>query len=69
MPRERRLHGDLGRFQIADLAHQNLVRVLPKNGSQDVTKRIADVRSIGTWMIPSMSYSTGPAGSACLQCC
>ena len=34
VPGERRLHGDLGRFQVADLADQDHVRVLPQDGPQ-----------------------------------
>ena len=58
--RERRLHGDLGRFQIANLAHQDLVRVLPQEWIAECDRTYCRCpASIGTWMIPSMSYSTG----------
>ena len=40
---QRRLHGDLGRFQVADLADQDLVRVLPQDGTQGRGERQADL--------------------------
>ena len=39
---ERGLHGDLGRFQVANLADQDLVGVLPQDGPQAVGERVAD---------------------------
>src|SRR5207244_12058860 len=44
VPRQRRLHGDLSRLQVADFAHQNLVRVLPQNAPKCVGERQLDVR-------------------------
>ena len=60
VPGERRLHGDLGRFQVADLADQDLVR---DPAARMARRQVANVMpmsaSIGTWTMPSMSYSTG----------
>ena len=57
---ERGLHGDLGRFQVADLADQDLVGVLPQDGPQAVWRTCCrSTASIGICMMPSMSYSTG----------
>src|SRR5438552_15140532 len=41
MPGQRGLHGDLGRFLVADLTDENRVRVLAENGAQPVCKRDA----------------------------
>ena len=41
---ERGLHGDLGRLQVADFAHQDFVRILPQDRSQALGERVADVR-------------------------
>ena len=52
--------GDLGRLQVADLADQDLVRVLPQDGPQAGGERQADLgvdRAPGS--MPSISYSTG----------
>ena len=46
-PVERGLHGDLGRLQVADLAHQDLVRVLPQDRAQALGEGVADVRIDG----------------------
>jgi len=36
--RERGLDGDLGRLEVADFAHQNDVRVLPRNDRSAAAK-------------------------------
>ena len=45
VPGERRLHGNFGRFHIANLADQDLVGVLPQDRPQALGERVAD-RSI-----------------------
>src|SRR2546425_9455446 len=42
VPGERRLHGDLGRFAVADLAHQDHVGVLAQHGAQPGREGEAD---------------------------
>ena len=60
MAGERGLHGDLGRFQVANLADQDLVGVLPQEWLAGMWANVLPMSaSIGTWTMPSMSYSTG----------
>ena len=47
VPGQRRLHGDFGRLQVADLADQDLVRVLPQDRPQALGERVADRRVDG----------------------
>ena len=42
VPGQRRLDGDFGRFQVADFADQDLVRVLPQDRPQALGERVAD---------------------------
>ncbi len=42
VPGQRGLDGDFGRFQVADLADQDLVGILPQNGPQALGERVAD---------------------------
>ena len=44
VPGERGLDGDFRRLQVANLADQDLVGILPQNGPQAGGKRVADVR-------------------------
>ena len=42
MTGQRRLYRDLGRFDVANLAHQDPVRILPQDGPQALGERVAD---------------------------
>ena len=44
MARERRLHRNLGRLHVADLAHQDPVGILPQNRPQAGREGVADLR-------------------------
>jgi len=50
---------DLRRFLVADLAHQNLVRVVAQDRTQAARKRQPFFSFTGIWVIPLIWYSTG----------
>ena len=39
---QRRLHGNLGRLQVADFAHQDFIRILTQDRPQALGERVAD---------------------------
>ena len=59
MPGERGLDRDFGGLQVADFANQDFVGVLPQDGPQALGEVLPMEESMGTWMMPSMSYSMG----------
>jgi hypothetical protein len=52
------LNGDLRGLEIARFADHDAVRICRRK-ARNAGKRQPDVLLIGTWMMPSMSYSTG----------
>ena len=59
VPGERRLDGDLGGLRVADLADQDLVRVVAQDGAQPPAKVRPFFSLTGIWVTPRSWYSTG----------
>jgi hypothetical protein len=65
---QRRLHGDLRRLGVADLADHDLVRVVAQDGAQAAREGQAlglvdrDLQHVGSW------YSTGSSMVMILSC-
>jgi len=56
---ERRLDGDLGRFEVANLADHDDVGILPQKRAQSRREVQPDIFMHLNWLMPGRLYSTG----------